>query len=68
MDAAFCIEAVEEALASDIKPEIFNSDHVSQLTRLPFTKMLEKHGIAISMNGRGSAGHRLCRACGGCEV
>ncbi len=54
MEADFCIEAVEEALARNGKPEIFNSDQGSQFTSLPFTGMLLKHGIAISMDGRGA--------------
>ena len=32
MDAAFCIEAVEEALARYGRPEIFNTDQGSQFT------------------------------------
>ena len=54
MEADFCIEAVEEALASNGKPEIFNSDQGSQLTSLPFTGMLLKPAIAISMDNRGA--------------
>jgi putative transposase len=46
MEADFCIEAVEEASASNGKPGIFNSDQGSQFTSLPFTGMLLKHGIA----------------------
>jgi putative transposase len=54
MEADFCIEAVEEALAKHGKPEIFNTDQGSQFTSLPFTGLLLKHGIAISMDGRGA--------------
>ena len=54
MEADFCIEAVEEALARNGKPEIFNTDQGSQFTSLPFTGLLLKHGIAISMDGRGA--------------
>ena len=54
MKADFCIEAVEEALFRNGKPEIFNADQVSQFTSLPFTGMLLKHGIAISIDGRGA--------------
>jgi putative transposase len=32
MDAAFCVEALEEALAKHGKPEIFNTDQGSQFT------------------------------------
>ena len=52
MEADFCIEAVEEALAKTGKPDIFNTDQGSQFTSLPFTGLLLKHGIAISMDGR----------------
>jgi len=54
MEADFCIEAVEEALTKNGKPEIFNTDQGSQFTSLPFTGLLLKHGIAISMDGRGA--------------
>jgi putative transposase len=54
MEADFCIEAVEEALAKHGKPDIFNTDQGSQFTSLPFTGLLLKHGIAISMDGRGA--------------
>ena len=54
MDAAFCIEAVEEALAKYGKPEIFNSDQGSQFTSVAFTDLLKKHEIAISMDGKGA--------------
>ncbi len=32
MDVAFCIEAVEEAMARFGRPEIFNTDQCSQFT------------------------------------
>jgi len=54
MDTAFCIEAVEEALARHGKPEIFNSDQGSQFTSVAFTDLLKKHEIAISMDGKGA--------------
>lgn len=54
MDTAFCMEAVEEALARHGRPEIFNTDQGSQFTSEAFTSLLERHGIRISMDGRGS--------------
>jgi len=54
MDPGFCVEAVEEALARYGKPEIFNTDQGSQFTSEAFTGLLKDHGIAISMDGRGS--------------
>jgi putative transposase len=40
MDVAFCIEAVEEAMAHFGKPEIFNTDQGSQFTSREFTSLL----------------------------
>lgn len=53
METAFCIEAVEEAIARHGKPEIFNTDQGSQFTSEAFTGLLKQHGIAISMDGKG---------------
>jgi putative transposase len=54
LEAAFCIEAVEEALARYGRPEIFNTDQGSQFTSTAFTDVLLKHEIAISMDGKGA--------------
>ena len=54
LDTAFCIEAVEEALAKYGKPEIFNTDQGSQFTSVAFTDLLKAHEIAISMDGKGA--------------
>jgi putative transposase len=54
-EVGFCLEALEEALASGSHPEIFNSDQGSQFTSDDFTGMLLKHGIRISMDGKGRA-------------
>jgi putative transposase len=54
MEAAFCIEAVEEALAGYGRPEIFNTDQGSQFTSHGFTSVLLKNEIAISMDGKGA--------------
>ena len=53
MDAEFCVEALEEALARFGKPEIFNTDQGSQFTSPRFTGVLQDAGIRISMDGRG---------------
>jgi len=53
MDASFCIEALEEALAKYGKPEIFNTDQGSQFTSFEFTGVLARADIKISMDGRG---------------
>ena len=52
LEAEFCLDAVEEALARHGKPEIFNTDQGSQFTGAAFTGLLHKHGIAITMDGR----------------
>ena len=54
MDAAFCVEALEEALGRYGQPEIFNSDQGSQFTSVAFTAALLKRGVQISMDGRGA--------------
>ena len=54
LEADFCLEAVEEALARHDKPEIFNTDQGSQFTSTDFTDLLLKHKIAISMDGKGA--------------
>jgi putative transposase len=54
MEAAFCVEALEEALAKHCKPEIFNTDQGSQFTSLEFTSVLAEAQIAISMDGKGA--------------
>jgi putative transposase len=54
MDVAFCLEAVEEALARYGRPEIFNTDQGSQFTSAAFTGLLLENAIAVSMDGRGA--------------
>ncbi len=54
MEADFCVEALEEALAKYGKPEIFNTDQGSQFTGATFTGVLTKNAVAISMDGKGS--------------
>ena len=53
MEADFCIEALEEALARFGKPDIFNTDQGSQFTSPRFTRVLADAGIRISMDGKG---------------
>lgn len=54
LDVGFCIEALDEALNQG-KPIIFNTDQGAQFTSQEFTRVLEKQGIQISMDGRGRA-------------
>jgi putative transposase len=54
MEAAFCVEALEDALARHGNPEICNTDQGSQFIGAAFTGVLIKNGIAISMDGKGA--------------
>ena len=54
MEATFCIDAVEEALAKYGCPQIFNTDQGSQFTSAEFTSLLISNGIEISMDGKGA--------------
>ena len=54
MEAAFCVETLEDAMAHHGKPEIFNTDQGSQFTGSAFTGVLANSGIAISMDGKGA--------------
>jgi putative transposase len=52
LDTSFCVDALDEALRKG-KPEIFNTDQGAQFTSEAFTGLLGKHGIRISMDGKG---------------
>jgi putative transposase len=54
MEAAFCVETLEDAMVHHGKPEIFNTDQGSQFTGADFTGVLANNGIAISMDGKGA--------------
>jgi putative transposase len=53
MDKSFCVEALQEALDTYGKPEIFNTDQGVQFTCEAFITTLESQGIRISMDGKG---------------
>ena len=53
LDAGFCTDALDQALARHGTPEIFNTDQGSQFTSFAFTGRLREAGIRISMDGRG---------------
>ena len=53
MEADFCVEAVQEALANHGRPEIFNTDQGVQFTSAGFVDELEAAGVRISMDGKG---------------
>jgi putative transposase len=54
MEASFCVETLEDALARHGKPEVFNTDQGSQFTGTAFSSVLVKNDIAISMDGKGA--------------
>ncbi len=58
LDTGFCTDALAEALSTG-KPGIFNSDQGSQFTSDEFTGMLEREGVSISMDGKGSYNDNL---------
>lgn len=53
MDTKFCLEALEQALSTGRKPEVFNTDQGSQYTSEEWLNALESRGITISMDGKG---------------
>lgn len=55
LDASFCVEAVQRAIAKYGTPEIFNTDQGSQFTSEEFTKPLLALGVKLSMDGKGRA-------------
>ena len=54
MEADFCVEALEEAIARYGRPGIFNTDQGSQFTGTAFTGVLARNEISISMDGKGA--------------
>jgi putative transposase len=53
MEADFCVEAVQEAMAKHGRPNIFNTDQGVQFTSAAFLDELETAGVRISMDGKG---------------
>jgi putative transposase len=53
MEAEFCLEVLEEAMARFGRPGIFNTDQGSQFTSPRFTGLLQQAGVRVSMDGRG---------------
>jgi len=58
LDASFCVEALHEALKKG-RPNIFNTDQGAQFTSEAFIGLLKKHGVRISMDGKGSYNDNL---------
>lgn len=55
MTAEWCAELLEDTINKYGKPEIHNSDQGSQFTSEVFIKVLKKHEVKISMDGKGRA-------------
>ena len=53
LEAEFCIDTLQLALNSYIKPEIFNTDQGSQFTSNGWCHLLQENQIKISMDGKG---------------
>lgn len=53
MDALFCLDALESALAAGRKPAIFNTDQGAQFTCQEFVDRLLHNGIRPSWDGKG---------------
>ena len=52
LEADFCVDALTEALGQG-RPQVFNTDQGSQFTSGEFTRILQDHGVKISMDGKG---------------
>jgi putative transposase len=53
LDASFCVEALDEAIARYGKPEVIDTDQGRQYTAAGWITTLTKSNIKISMDGRG---------------
>ena len=53
LDAAFCVETMQKAIARCGAPKVFNTDQGAQFTSEAFTGVLKAHGVRISMDGKG---------------
>jgi len=53
LEAEFCADALDEAIARFGPPEIMNTDQGSQFTAFAWTDRLRRAGVRISMDGKG---------------
>ena len=67
LDASFCVDALNDAIAKYGKPEIMNTDQGSQFTGAAWITTLTEAGVKISMDGRGRylPSHRFCETTAG---
>jgi putative transposase len=61
MEAAFCVETLEDALARHGRPDIFNTDQGSQFTGSVFTGVLMREGIANQHGWQGRVARQRVR-------
>ena len=54
LTADFCVEALEDAISRYGCPEIVNTDQGSQFTSTNFVACVQRHKIALSMDGKGA--------------
>jgi putative transposase len=54
LEAYHAVEIIEQAIAKFGTPEIVNTDQGSQFTAFEFTGAIKKHGIKLSMDGKGA--------------
>src|SRR5215216_4589429 len=52
MEAAFCVETLEDAMARHGKSDIFNTDQGSQFTGSAFTDVLASNGMRSAWSAR----------------
>ena len=64
MEAGFCVEALEEALARHGRPEIFNTDQGSQFTSAAFTGVLDQATASPSAWTARAHGATTCSSSG----
>jgi putative transposase len=55
MDAEWRTDVLNQTIAPNGTPEIFNTDQGSQFTSEIFIKVLNENNVKISVNGKGSA-------------
>lgn len=55
LDAANCVEVLNDAVSRFGSPKIINSDQGSQFTSAQWTQAVDGYGITASMDGRGRA-------------
>src|SRR5437764_8716057 len=63
MEAAFCVETLEDALARHGKPDIFNTDQGSQFTGSAFTGVLADSALRSAWTAR-ELGATTCSSSG----